>query len=722
MIARAHRKKKMPKRANGALALAASMTKAERKARARKASMTRWHKAEAPPSLPPKAPKATSIKRASRQPKPPKADNPPADPAKAALRGQEPRHSGRDRFPKVPPGLIQRIKAMAEWKRSNPEEVHPYLQANVPPGVFPRGYKPEMAMDDAINQSLNWAASAWSMFDEGMMFLGYPYLSQLAQRSEYRRPAEIIATEMTRKWIVIQSKGGKDQKPEKDNDKKTAMDLAFGKGGPEDEDEDEPDEDEEEDEEEEDNPDQVKAKPPINGQPQQQEGGLTDQDEQAESDNDEQTFRIKLIEAEFERLHVRSAFKKLALYDGLFGRAHLYFDFFGASDDRTELQSSIGNGHDILTKLKVGRGSLQRLKVIEPIWTYPVRYNANDPLKPDWYHPEFWFVMGKQIHESRLLTFIGREVPDILKPAYNFGGLALSQLMKPYVDNWLRTRQSVSDLISKFSMNCLSTDLATLMGADGAQLMDRVNLFNQVGSNSGTMLLDKETEEWFNVSIPLGSLDHLQAQAQEQQAAPCGIPLVKLFGITPSGLNASTEGEIRVFYDWIGAYQEAFFRPGLTRVLELVQMSLFGEVDKDITFAFEPLWVLDEKGQADVRKVDADTDSVLIQSGVLDPSESRKRVASDPNAPYHDIDVDDVPEAPGMGEEDEGGLGGALGGGKPPGKKQDDGGEEEDDDENGAAPGKKKIAGAALPKPKEASTGGGGGEGASGASGFSHAA
>jgi len=53
---------------------------------------------------------------------------------------------------------------------------------------------------------------------------------------------------------------------------------------------------------------------------------------------------------------------------------------------------------------------------------------ATTPSEADWYRPSEWFVMGKQIHATRLLTFVGREVPDILKPAYSFGGLSMTQI------------------------------------------------------------------------------------------------------------------------------------------------------------------------------------------------------------------------------------------------------------------------------------------------------
>jgi phage-related protein (TIGR01555 family) len=158
--------------------------------------------------------------------------------------------------------------------------------------------------------------------------------------------------------------------------------------------------------------------------------------------------------------------------------------------------------------------------------------------------------------------------------------------------------------------------------------------------------LDKETEEFFNVSTPLGTVDHLQAQAQEQMASVSGIPLVKLLGITPSGLNASSDGEIRSFYDFIGAYQEHLFGVHLETLLKIIQLSEFGEIDDEIGYRFEPLWELNETERASVRKTDVDTAVELINAGVLHPEEERKRLATTEDSLYHGLDVDDVPEPP----------------------------------------------------------------------------
>jgi hypothetical protein len=159
-------------------------------------------------------------------------------------------------------------------------------------------------------------------------------------------------------------------------------------------------------------------------------------------------------------------------------------------------------------------------------------------------------------------------------------------------------------------------------------------------------MLDKDAEDFFNVSASLGGLDALQAQTQEHMAAVCGIPLVKLLGIQPAGLNASSEGELECFYTWIHSQQESFFTPNLKKVIDFIQLSEFGEIDEDIGFEYEPLDALDETELAAIRKTEAETGQVLINSGAISPLEERQRVAADLDAPYASLDADEPPLLP----------------------------------------------------------------------------
>ena len=377
--------------------------------------------------------------------------------------------------------------------------------------------------------------------------------------------------------------------------------------------------------------------------------------------DDDNSEKIKQIEECYEKLNIRDVFRKAIESDGFFGRGQIMIQMKGQDNDK------LGNPL-LLTSETIGKGCLKALIPIEPMWTAPAQCNTTDPTAKDFYKPKSWFVMGREIHHSRLFTLISRPVPDLLKSAYNFGGVSMSQLMMPYVDRWLRTVDSVSDLLHSFSLSGIKTDMSTILsgGCDEEVNMTlRAEVYNRFRDNRGLMMLDKDNEEFFQFNTPLSGLDALLAQAQEQLAMPSHTPLVKLLGVTPSGLNASSEGEIAVYYDYIKALQENILRDPLDKVLKLVQLHLFGEIDDSITFEFVPLAQMDESQLATIRKSDSDRDVAYIQAGVISAEEVRGRLASDTDSGYNGIDVEDVPEIPDDGFSDGLNDGGEEEGGDP---------------------------------------------------------
>lgn len=419
-----------------------------------------------------------------------------------------------------------------------------------PPGVRPAS-ESGLAQDSALPANAFtgafWGATpSQSWIADGLGFMGYAYLAEMAQRAEFRKPCDVIARECVREWIAF-SRTETSEKPS-----------------------------------------EVKS-----------------------PDTKILDTKIKAIEAEFTRLNVRGVVHKAVLQGLLYGLSHIWLDIEGASQNTP-----------LLFTPEAGlKGRLKRLVNIEPVWTAPNAYNADNPLAPDYYRPKDWWVQGTLVHASRLLSLVPYEVSDLFKPAFNFGGLSLTQQLRPYVHNYLRTRNSVANLVSNFSKLVLKTDMAARMQESMAQngfggglgdaaqsVIGRAAFMRQISEGQDTIVADKENEDVSIVSAPLSGLDKLQAQAMESMASIPGIPIVKLFGIQPQGLNASSEGSIRVFYDEIGSIQEAHLRPLLEKLLQLVQLHLFGEIDPKIGFTFKPLWRLDAREHAETEKTEAETD------------------------------------------------------------------------------------------------------------------
>ena len=519
-----------------------------------------------------------------------------------------------------------------EW---NPYIVRPELFGPVANHI--RRHKPALAMDSAtrrgrggrdiiaMDDANQYAISAWqaggllnNVVSEGMLFLGYPYLSELAQRSEFRLICEIHAEEMTRKWVRFRgtedkSTQGEKLKRNRDDDAAARDRRATG------------------------------AKP------------------RTDTRNKEIETKIKELKDYCDEIGVKSWFKDAFAQDGFFGISHLYLDIKGADVNNPrdpENMKSIGNGRDKITaaKFEGKKNFLRGLRTIEPIWCYPTVYNAMNPLVKTWYDPQVWYVMGTEIHKTRLLPMIGKPVPDILRPAYAFGGMSRSQLAQPYIDIWLRIRSSVGEIVNAYSVMVLATNLATTTqpgGSGGANgdVLARSALFNLLRDNQGLFVLDKQTEDFKNISVPLSGLDDLQAQSQEHCASIARIPLVKYTGIQPKGLNATSEGELRAFEETIVGEQE-HFRPQVTTVHDFAQISLWGARDPDITYDFVELREETPKEQAEIQKLKAETSAILIDSGQIWQQEGRQRLAGDPDSGYDSLDVDDIPDL--LEEEEEG--------------------------------------------------------------------
>lgn len=364
----------------------------------------------------------------------------------------------------------------------------------------------------------------------------------------------------------------------------------------------------------------------------------------AGSDSDEKAKarqeKIDALEDQFKKMNIRGLIQRAIEVEMSMGRVQIYIDL--GEDARDDLPF-------VMSPLGVKKGSLRGFTLIEPMWSTPSAYNANDPTSPDFYVPEKWFVLGKDTHADRLITIIMRPVPQILKPAYNFGGISMLQLMVPYVQRYQRTADSVAELVRAFSLTILSTDMSAILGGNAdPNILMRASLFNQYRDNTGLMLLDKEAEEISQINTPLTGLADILTKSQEQMAGPSHTPLVKLLGVTPSGLNANSDGEIRVYYDYIMAQNEAHIRPVIERISSLMQLSLWGEIDESIVWKFNPLYQLDEKEQAEVQKLKADTNAILIDSGQISQEEARESLANDENSGYTNIAVDDVPEPMGL--------------------------------------------------------------------------
>jgi uncharacterized protein len=369
--------------------------------------------------------------------------------------------------------------------------------------------------------------------------------------------------------------------------------------------------------------------------------------------------KLKALTDALESFKVRKKFREAASKQGFFGGCFLFIDM-GDDTDTPEGSAEVKTPL-MIDKRKIRKGSFKGLQIVEPWVCAPFYKNTTNPLKNDYYEAELWFVMGKQVHRSRLLRFVQNEVSQQLKPAFFGFGISQAQLVLDYVEKFFTTRSSIVDLVDKFSVSILATDMKQLLSgtnsiAAAGSLKNRIDVFNSTRNNRRTMALDKDKEEYTQVNTPITGLADLLTKNLEFVAAAFAMPATELTGISPSGFQATGENEKRSWYDRVLSMQAKMFADPLRSVIEIIQLSEFGEIDSDITFKFKPLEEMSEAEIAENNSKKAATGSGLIMAGVITPEEERARLRDDPESGYSGLADEALPEV----SNEQGGTSNAL--------------------------------------------------------------
>lgn len=366
-----------------------------------------------------------------------------------------------------------------------------------------------------------------------------------------------------------------------------------------------------------------------------------------ELDKTEEDEQITKLTAALKKQKLQTVFHNAAELVGYEGGAFIFID--------------TGRTDSLLDPLDIGphsselvQGGTLRFIVVDPVNMFPGDYDSLNPLSETYYQPKWWWVLGKQVHASRLIRLVAEEVPILLKPAYNFLGIPQAQILWDYVMHFQEVRIATQRMLTKFSMTVLKTNMEDILtnAAGTVQLDRRVNLMAQYRNNDGVLVVDKN-EDVIKLETPIGGMTDIVKQSLEILTAINRTPAVKILGISPAGFNATGESDIRNYYDHIKSRQEKVLRDGIQKAIECLQINIFGEIDETIGFDFAPLGGEDRMVTANLQKMKADLTAVYLDRDVISVEEARKILADDPKSPFSDIDPDDIPKTDEDNEESE---------------------------------------------------------------------
>lgn len=362
--------------------------------------------------------------------------------------------------------------------------------------------------------------------------------------------------------------------------------------------------------------------------------------------DEDKTDRIKELTDEFERLDVAGNFNRAAFFTFSQGGCLLY-PYLESNDKEGEMLHELQ-----IDSAKISKGSFKYLKVIEPIWYVPIRYVTDNPFSKWFYVPEYYAVMGKMIHASRICKFIHNEAPNILKSQYNFNGMPVLQQSMKYVMHFETISNTVVEIIERLNLLVLKTGLQAITAGTmpkdpnlnsnaGQMLGTRLKGLNATRNNMGTMVIDFDTEELFNLQMSLQTIDKLWSQAAEFMCIVPKIPATEFLGISPQGFNSNGDYERKKYNKHIKTLQNKIFRPHLIKIMHMAMLNIWGEIDNDIKFNFKEITTPNELEQSTINLNKSNEAGAYLDRGVVDREDVRKKIASDKHSGWNELEIEE---------------------------------------------------------------------------------
>lgn len=287
------------------------------------------------------------------------------------------------------------------------------------------------------------------------------------------------------------------------------------------------------------------------------------------------------------------------------------------------------DGQDLSTALRpetITRGQFRGVLSLDRWQVEPRLDDLVDEMGPDMGQPRFYRIStgapglrGKTIHYSRVLRFDGVPLPWTQKQLENGWGISVLERLYDRMVAFDSASTGAAQLVYKAYIRTLKIKgYKEMVGENGpasAGLYRYVQMMTRFQSVEGINVIDA-ADTYENLPPPgFSGLSDALMQFGQQLAGALQVPLVRLFGQSPTGLSASGESDMRTYYDGIKHRQEEQLLSPMSVLYQVVARSI--EVDADIGIVFNPLWQLTEDQKAVIAEKDSASIRALYESDVI---------------------------------------------------------------------------------------------------------
>jgi uncharacterized protein len=290
------------------------------------------------------------------------------------------------------------------------------------------------------------------------------------------------------------------------------------------------------------------------------------------------------------------------------------------------------DGQDPKTPLRldtVGQGQFKGLLSLDRHMVEPSLEDLVTEYGPSLGLPRYYRVQsnapalrGAVVHYSRcVLRLEGIKLPYNQRLTENLWGISVLERLYDRMIAFDSASTGAAQLVYKSYLRTLKVegmrDIVSAGGAPMTGLLSYVDIMRRFQGQEGITLLDAEDTFEVQQHSAFSGLSDALNQFGQQLSGALQIPLVRLFGQSPAGLNSTGENDMRMYYDHINQQQVKTLHTGVTSVYKAIARSNGYQLPSNFNLTFKNLWQLSDNEKATIAGQVTTAVSAAHESGLI---------------------------------------------------------------------------------------------------------
>ena len=305
-------------------------------------------------------------------------------------------------------------------------------------------------------------------------------------------------------------------------------------------------------------------------------------------------------------------------------------------------------GQDLTKPLRpelIRKGDLKRLLVLDRWDMAAMTTNTWDVLATNYLKPEFYSVRGgsMQVHHSHFARFTGERLPlRHMAQTQGWGDSVLRKCIEEITD-MVAAKDGIAELMQEANIDVITREGLTdeLSTDQDDMITKRYEMFSLMKSSIQMALLDGD-EKLDRMTLNLSGVAPIIELFMTWISGAANIPVVRMFGTSAKGLNATGEGDDRIYNDSIRAGQRSYLAEPMRTLDEVMVRSALGYWPDDYDYTWNPLAQPNDLEMAQAEKLRADKHMLYLDASVVQRSQVMRELQASEEYQFVEEDIDEL--------------------------------------------------------------------------------